>query len=238
MVHVGNPHVERHSAHFERETRHDEDQAEHQHLVANLAGIDGLEHLTDVQRARGAVEHRHAIQQETTGHRAQHEILHRRLDRAFVVTAQCHQGIARQRQQFQSEVDHQEVVRGDHDEHAEQREDGQREQLSPALQHAAVGRVGATIDQRDHHGHCSETLQPVAHGIGDHHVAPAIEGVAAGGVHALQHRHHAHGQQGQNIGCGTAGAGHPQIHQGNHTAHDQKNDLGVDRQPADVVNHL
>ena len=141
---------------------------------------DDLEHRADVQRAGGAVDHRQAVQQEAGGHRAEHEVLHRRFGGDRVVAAQRHQRVAGQREQFQAQVDHQEVAARDHHEHAQQREQRQREQLA-AAQHVAVGRVRAAVDQADHHRDGGEALEPVAHGVADDHAAEAVDVSAAGG---------------------------------------------------------
>ncbi len=237
VVDVRNPHVERHGADLEREAGHDEHEAEHQHLVADLARVHGLEDLADVERAGGAVQHREAVEQEAARHRAEHEVLHGGFGGRDVVAAQCHQRIAGEREQLQAQVDHEEVVARHHDEHAQQHEHREREQLA-AAQHASVRGVGPAIDQRHHHGDGREALEPVAHGVADHHVAEAVERVAAARVHALQHGHDGQGEHGEHVGAGATGARHAQVHQGDHAGHHQEHDLRVHRQPADVVNHL
>ena len=220
--------MERHHAQLESQTGHHKHQAEHQHLVLDLTGVDGLENLADIQRARGTVHHGQAIEQEATGHGAQHKILHGRFRGRGVVAAQCHQGIARECQQLKAQVDHQEVVARDHDEHAEQGEHGQREQFAPA-QHVAVGSIGAAVHQGDHHGHGGKALEPVAHGVAHHHVAKTIEGVTAAGVHALQGSHHGEREHGQYVGAGAARAVDTQIDQRNHAGHGQQHNFGVNR---------
>ncbi len=125
----------------------------------------------------------------------------------------------------------------DHHEHAQQRKHRQGEHFTSA-HHAAICRVGSGIDQRDHHGHRGKTLEPVAHGIAHHHVAKPIEGVAAAGVHGLQPSHHGEREQGEHVGGGAAGAVHAQVDQRDHAGHGQQHDFGVNREPADVVNHL
>ena len=237
LVHIGNPHVEGHHAQLECQAGHHEHQTEHQHLVTDLPGVDGLEDLANVERTCRTIDHRQAIQQEPAGHGAQHEILHRSFGGCSVVAAQGHQGIAGQRQQFQTQIDHQEVVARDHDEHAQQRKHRQGEHLT-AAQHVAVCRIGAAVDQRDHHGHRGKALEPVAHGIADHHVAKPVERIATAGIHGLQRSDHCQREHGQHVSAGTARAVHTQIDQRDHAGHGQQHDFGVNREPADVVNHL
>ena len=43
--------------------------------------------VVEVERAGGAVDHRHAVEQEAGRQRAEHEVLHRRLGRARVIAA-------------------------------------------------------------------------------------------------------------------------------------------------------
>ena len=238
MVNVGHPHVEGHGAELECQTGNDEDQAKDQHLVAHLAGVDGLEHFTDVQRTGCAIHHGHAIQQKTAGHGTQHKVLHGSFGRSGMLAAQCHQSVAGQREQFQTQVQHQEVVAADHHEHAQQREQGKREKFAATAQHVPVGCIATAIHQRHHHCHRGKTLEPVAHGVAYHHVAKAIEGIAAAGIEALQHCHNAQREQGKHVGTRAAWAGHAQIDECDHTGHDQKHNLRVNRQPTDFVNHL
>ena len=127
---------------LEGQASHDKHQTEYQHLVLDLARKHGLEHLPDIQRTCGAIEHGQAVEQETAGHGTQHEILHGRFGRGRIVAAQGHQGVAGQRQQLQAQVNDQEVVAGDHDEHAQQGKHRQREHFA-AAQHVAVCSVGA-----------------------------------------------------------------------------------------------
>ena len=196
-----------------------------------------MEHSVDVQRAGGAVEHRQAIEQKAAGHGAEHEVLHGSFRGHAIVTTQGHQGVTGQGQQFQPEVQHQKVVARNHDEHAQQGEQAQGEQFA-ATQHVSVCRIRATVDQGGHHGDGRKAFEPVAHGVGHHHVAKAVHRGTGAGVQALQERHSGQGQQGQDIGHCAGGGFHAQVDQRNHASHHQQQDFRVSRHPTQVVNHL
>ena len=241
VVHVGHPHVERHDTQLERQTGHHEHETQHQYLLGALergfAAGDGLEHLRQVQGAGGAIDHGQAVQQEAAGQGTQYKVLHGRLGGPQIIAAQGHQGVAGQGQQFQAKVDDQEVLARDHHEHAQEREQAQREQIA-AAQHVTLSRIGPAIDKSDDHGHRGKALEPIAHGIADHHATEAGQGLAGGRVVARQDRHHNQRQQRQHVG----GAAHrrldPQVKQRNHAGHHQQQDFRVRHDPAEVVNHV
>jgi hypothetical protein len=89
------------------------------------------------------------------------------------VAPQRHQRVTGQREQLQPHVDDQEVVAADHDEDAQQAEQGEREQLA-ATQHVALARIRLAVDQRDHHRQRGKTLEPVAHLVADDQFAETI----------------------------------------------------------------
>ena len=60
-------------------------------MLADPMLVDAARQLVDVERAAAAVQHRHAVQQEARGERAEHEVLHRRLGGPRVVAPQRHQ---------------------------------------------------------------------------------------------------------------------------------------------------
>ena len=49
LVHVWNPHVERHNTQLEGQARHNKHQSEHQHLMVDMTRIDGAEHRIDIK---------------------------------------------------------------------------------------------------------------------------------------------------------------------------------------------
>ena len=228
--------MEGHHAELEGQAADDKDQAKNQHLMVHMSRDNRLEHRGDIQRAGGTIQHGHTVEQETGGHGTQHKVLDRSLGGSHVVTAQCDQRVAGQGQQLQTQVNHQEVVAGDHHEHAQQGEKGERKQL-PTAQHAAIPCVGAPVDQGDHGGHGGKALQPIAHGVADHHVAKAVVGGTTGGVHGLQEGHHRQRQQGQGVGSTAQGGLDAQVKQGNHAGHAEQQHLGIGRDPTDIVNH-
>jgi hypothetical protein len=229
--------VERHGADLESQTGHDEDQTEDQHLVLDLTRSDGLQNFVELQAARGAVEHGHAVQQEARGHGAQHEVLHGGFGGHSVVTAQGHQGVARQCEQFQAQVDHDEVLARDHEAHAQERKQGQAEQFTTA-QHVAVRRIGTRIDQRDQHGNGGKALEPMAQRVADDQMAPAVLGLVGQGIAGVEPGHTTQGQQGQHMGRGAAWARDRQVNQRDHAGHDQQHDFRIDRHPAGGVHHV
>ena len=236
MVDIGNPHVERHHAQFEGQPCNDEHQSKNQHLRMRAARHDGLEHSRQFQAASCAIDHGHAVQQEARGHRAQHKVLHGRFARAHIIAAHGHQRVARQGQQFQAQVQHQEMVARDHHAHAQQGKQAQAEQLATA-QHLAVFGVGTCIHQGDHGGHGRKSLEPVAHGVADKQATKTEQGLANTGCTHVQEGHKGQGQQGQHIGQCALGAAHGQINQRDHAGHDQQHDFRIDRHPAGGVHH-
>ena len=174
-----------HRTQFERQTSHDEHHTEHQHLLVVAAFRNHLHDFGHIKRTRRTIQHGHAVQQETTCQGTQHKVLHGGLDRARIITAEGDQCITRQCQHFQAEVNDQEVVAGDHHVDAQQGKQRQNEQL--ATTHHVSGRcVGATIDQRGHHGQCGKTLEPVAHGVSHHHAAKAADCLTRACIHGKQ----------------------------------------------------
>ena len=237
LVNVGQPHVKRHGAQFEGQPCNDKHQAKHQHLVIDLSAGNGVEHFIELQRPGRTVQHGQAVKQEARSQRPQHKVLHGRLCRGRIVTAQGHQRVARQRQQLQAHIEHQEVVPGDHHKHAKQGKQAEREVFATA-QHAAIKGVRPAIDQRDHQRDAGKTLEPIAHGVADHHVAKTVDGLAAQRINRFDDRHHAQRQQGQGIGAGAALRFHAKVGQQNNAGHGGENDVGENRDPTEFVNHL
>ncbi|KAG1389693.1 hypothetical protein G6F59_015459 [Rhizopus arrhizus] len=129
-------------------------------LVIGGRGDDG--DFSQVQVTRGAVDHRHAVQQETRGQRAQHEVLHGGFGGHDVGATQGDQRVQRQRHQFQAKVDRDQVPGGDHDHLAQQREERQDIEFT-ALEQVADLRIHAAVDQCGAHGDVGRDLQQVRH---------------------------------------------------------------------------
>jgi hypothetical protein len=85
--------VERHHAQLEGQAGNDEDQAEYQYRPVAAAECDALPDLGNFQAAGRAIHHRHAVEQQSGGHRAEDEVLHRRLGGAGRVAVDRHQRI-------------------------------------------------------------------------------------------------------------------------------------------------
>ena len=205
--------------------------------MVDVARRDGLEHHSNVQRTGGTVQHGQAIKQKARGQRPQDEVLHGGLGRDRIVTTHRHQRVAGQCEQLQAQVDHQKVIARDHHEHAQQGEQAEGEEF-PATQHVALGCIGAPVDQRHHYRDGCEAFEPVAHRVTDHLVAKTVERLFAGGVQRQQHGHYSQRQQTQDVGCGTAGAFNTQVNQGDDAGHNREDDLRINCDPTDFVNHL
>ena len=99
------------------------------------------------QRARHAVDHRHAIEQRAGGDGAQHEVLHGRFGGDAGVAIERDHGVDGEREQLDADVHREQAVRGRQHEHAEQR--GEREHEVLAAQQPAPVQVRARIQQRE-----------------------------------------------------------------------------------------
>ncbi len=119
----------------------------------------------DVERAGGAVDHRHAVEQHARGQRAQHEVLHRRLGGRVRPPVHRHHRVQRQRLQLEAEVEREEAVGRDHHHHAEQREQRQHEGL--AAEQPARREVAARVEQHQRDGEVAEELEQVRQHVVD-----------------------------------------------------------------------
>ena len=105
-----------------------------------------------------AVQHRDAEQEERRGERAQQEVLHRRfLGEQPPAAGQAAQQVERQRQHFQRHEHGEQVVGGGEQQHAADREQGQRVDLGvadagfqPLALFRAAGDGGGLRGERDH----------------------------------------------------------------------------------------
>ena len=113
--------MEWHNPQLESQAGDHKHQTEDENLMLDFTGIDGFEDFSHIQGARGAIHHGQTVQKETGCQGTQHKVLHGRLSRRCVVTAQGNQGVTRQRQQLQTQINHEEIVPRDHDEHTQQR---------------------------------------------------------------------------------------------------------------------
>ena len=229
VINVGHPHVERRGAELEREAGNDEDQAEDEHALVGLALADDFEDARNVEAAGGAVHHRQAVEQEARRQRAEHEVLHRRLGAGAMVAPQGHQRIERQAHQLQAEIDDEEVVGRDHDAHAEQREQRQREEL--ALQHLARADVRTRIGDGDHHRYRGEERQQVAERVGDNHALHRIDRLRAVQPHQVQQGHSSERGLREPERRSALLVFNEEIDQRDHAGHRQQDDLGGDGGP-------
>ena len=173
--------MERHYADLECEARDDEHEAQRERkpLLGNRRPIripraqlaERLRYLRDVQRARDAVDHRHAIQQQARRERPEHEVLHSRFGRHCRIPVERNHGIQAQRHQLEAQIQREEVIARDHHHHAEHREERQREVF--AAIHAAIIQIGSRVDEAHGHRDIRHELQDRRHRVGDEH---AVEG--------------------------------------------------------------
>jgi hypothetical protein len=121
--------------------------------------------LREIERARRTVDHRHAVQQQARGQRAEHEVLHRRFRRHDRIAVKCDQRIGTQRQQFEAEVHRDEAASRNEQHHAERRE--QQQQVELADEQLAFAHVAAAVDEdecgRQQHEQFQDRRHAVAH---------------------------------------------------------------------------
>nr|GEU28382.1 hypothetical protein [Tanacetum cinerariifolium] len=248
FIDVRYPHVERHGAQFERQAGHQEHDAEDQDRRLDGAGSYGGGNLRDFQGAGGAVQHRHAVEQEARCQGAQDEVLHRRFGRLVVIATQCNQRVQAQRHQFHAQVHGEEVRTGDHHHLAQRGKQRQDVELAAqvAAHHAALGGVLARVDQRQGHGQVRKQLEQVRHRVGHVH---AVEGVDGGaGVEVTERDRRADRQQHQRQHVGNRrlhGVGewrwvqaHIQHGDGQDAQHEEFAAVHVDQRGHVVVGHF
>jgi len=238
VIDVGNPHVEGRDADLEGEAGDDEHQAEHQEgAVGGGAGElrRDVRDLGDVERSGRAVDHRHAVQQQPGGQRAEHEVLHRRLGRERRVAVERHQRVQAERHQLQAEIDGEEARGADHDHHAEQREQQQGDEL--AAQQAAVEQVLARVDQSRPDRRVADELEQVRQRVGNEQPVEEVElRRAVDPLHEQRRRagRRQHAQREAEAGDAPL-ALHVQVDQHQHAGAEQDDDLGQRRDVVDDV---
>ncbi len=141
-----------------------------QHAVG-LAALDRVGHARELEGTRGAVDHGQAVEQQSRGERAQHEVLHRGLGGAGGIALQGHHRVLGERHQLEAEVEREEVVRRDHHHHPERAEEREAEEL--AGEEVAHLQVRAAHRQAGDHGDEGGDLQHLRQHVG--HVQ-AVEG--------------------------------------------------------------
>ena len=139
---------------------------------------------------------------------------------------QRHHRIQRQRHELEPEIEGQEVVRRDHDHHAEQREHRQHERL--AAEQAARRQIASRIEKHQHHRQAAHEIEQVAEGVGDEHVAE--------GAHRRLVKHDQRRQRGcrnaeqrQPVGNVALGFRHEQVDHQHRASADQQHDRGQRR---------
>ena len=93
LVDVWQPHVERNEPEFERNSDHQKYQSECEQQPLGFEISDRDQEFRQVERASHPIEHRHPVQQQARGQRAQHEVFHRGFRGHHRVTLDRHQRI-------------------------------------------------------------------------------------------------------------------------------------------------
>src|ERR1035437_2744441 len=113
LVDVGRPYLEGRGGDFEGQSDEHQGGGDGQDGVGCLVQ-NGAANQQQVDAAGGAVDQRHAVQEEGGGEAAEQEILERRLVRALIVAQIAGQDIARDGGDLEANEDHDQVVRGGH----------------------------------------------------------------------------------------------------------------------------
>ena len=122
VIHIRQPHMKRRCAQLETDTRGQKHQAEYQHhvfraVIGNHRGDAG-----DFQRAGGAVNHRHPVEQHAGSQCAQHEIFHRRFGGDTGFALQCDHRVKRKAEQLKTQIQGEQMIRRDHHHQAQRGE--------------------------------------------------------------------------------------------------------------------
>ena len=134
LVDIRRPHMERHGRNLEGQAGDDQHDADDNAHGRNTAGRLG-QHRSDIdecRRAGEAIDHGGAIEQHARGQRAEDEVLHAGFGRTQIVPAEGGDHIERQALQFQAEIERDQVVRRQHQQHADGRQQHQNGKLEAA----------------------------------------------------------------------------------------------------------
>ena len=129
------------------------------------------------------------------------------------------------------------MVAAHHDVHAQQGKQRETKHLA-AAQHASVGRVVASINQRHKHRQRSKTLKPMTHWVRDDHAAKRHDGLPVQCIARIDDGQRSQGQQSGNVGRRAFNALHTQVGDGDHTRHHQQENFRVGSNPAKCVDHV
>jgi hypothetical protein len=159
--------VERHRRDLERERRHHHERADREQR--QVARRQALAHRDQAGRAGGAVDQRHAVEQEAGRERAHQEVLHRRLVAAARPPPQRGHHVDADRHGLDAEEHRGQVRRVGQHQHAGAGEQQDAEVLADGPVVGAHVRRRDQRGQRDHHR--QQRRQRVAGAIGDQHLA-------------------------------------------------------------------
>ena len=168
LVDVGRPLMERGHRGLEGEAHDHQRQAGEHHRVAQqavsgAAGGDRVGDAAELGRAGGAVDQRQPVDQRGRAHRADHQVLQPRLQRALAPELRGTEHVERDRQQLEPDEQGHQVLGRDEDRHAQDAEQDERVVLAMAR------GAGRRLPQRQDHGgdrrhredHVEHQRQPV-----------------------------------------------------------------------------
>ena len=164
FIGVGCPEVEGNERYLEAHARDEEHEAEDaQHAVARKQCAD----FAEIERARGSVDERHAIEEQCAGEEGEQDELRAglgTLEAALVERHECRHGHGGE---FKADEEHEEVAAGNHQIHAEERK--KREEVELSLLHEVLFAAepfvrheehddGAHVENALHEGHHRRVL--------------------------------------------------------------------------------
>jgi hypothetical protein len=182
--------VEGHRGDLEGEAHHQQPEADHRQRVGR--GERGAD-LREVQRAGGAVDQRHAVQEQPARERAHQEVLERGLVAAQLAAVEAGQHVDRDAHQLEAEEQHQQVRRRHQQHHAG---GGQQQQpVELAVLDLDLGEVFERQPAREQRAHGDqgdrvgrEAIEPDARRLGQEAHGHAGLEAGDGGVGGDQQR--------------------------------------------------
>ena len=149
-------------------------------------------HIGQVARAERAGEQRDAVEHDAAGARPVDDVLERRLAARPLPLQEPRQRVARQARHLDRDEDHQQVVRGGHQHHAERAAEQERVEVGGVV---AVGDAGQLREEDgQERGDEDEAANEAGEGIGDEHPAEVRSGppVLVDLVPGREERHREH----------------------------------------------
>ena len=111
--------MKRHGGNLEGEASQDENQPNRQPLAAASGVEQCLRNAFKTGGAGKAINQRRAIQEQARRQGTQHEVFQARFGRLFIIPMKGRDHVKAEREQFQADIDGHEIIRTQHDQHAE-----------------------------------------------------------------------------------------------------------------------